>query len=65
MVIVIAIPHNNPKGFVAAEWSIGHKNECGASWTWNGSLLRPTLSPSLHAVGIWHGFVKDGVMTEC
>lgn len=42
----------------------GFKPEMGPSWNWNGSLDAPTLSPSLHAVGHWHGFLKAGFFTQ-
>ncbi len=30
------------------------------SWEWDGNLERPTLSPSVHDVGHWHGWLIDG-----
>jgi hypothetical protein len=36
-----------------------------ASWNWNGSLDRPTLVPSVHHVGHWHGWLTDGVWRSC
>lgn len=48
---------------------IGHKPphtaEDRATWEWNGSLDAPTLSPSVHHVRHWHGWLKDGVWTSC
>lgn len=29
-------------------------------WTWNGSVEKPTLRPSIHRVGHWHGYLTDG-----
>lgn len=45
----------------------GRRNDRGASWTWNGSLVVPTFSPSLN---VWaddpklrcHSFVRDGMI---
>lgn len=34
------------------------------SWRWDGDEARPTLYPSLHAVGIWHGWVTKGQLIE-
>ncbi len=34
-------------------------------WGWDGNEDLPSLTPSLHAVGDWHGHVKKGVMKEC
>ena len=33
----------------------------GPSWNWNGSTERPNLEPSVHHVGHWHGWLRDGV----
>lgn len=32
-----------------------------ATWEWNGSFDAPTLSPSVHHVGHWHGWLRNGV----
>jgi hypothetical protein len=29
-----------------------------------GQKPRITVNPSMHAVGIWHGWLRDGVLTE-
>lgn len=43
----------------------------GARWQWNGSLDRPTFTPSVRQFirqengqdeELWHGFITDGVM---
>lgn len=31
------------------------------SWDWNGDKEKPTLTPSVHTPGHWHGFLTDGV----
>lgn len=31
------------------------------SWFWNGSLEEPELSPSVHHIGHWHGWLRGGV----
>lgn len=33
-------------------------------WTWDGNEDKPTLSPSIHTLGCWHGFVRAGEMVE-
>lgn len=63
-VLVLAIPHNNPSRWILTEWTIDHRNDCGAQWSWDGNETAPTLSPSLHAVGIWHGWVRGGQLVE-
>jgi hypothetical protein len=35
------------------------------SWNWNGSLEAPTLTPSVHHVGHWHGWLTDGIWKVC
>ncbi len=35
------------------------------SWAWNGSKEKPTLTPSVHHIGHWHGFLTDGVWLSC
>ena len=66
--LVLALPSNWPEHLgqkrLYSRWTIAHKNHCGASWDWNGDEDRPTLSPSLHQVGDWHGRVQSGVMIE-
>lgn len=62
--LVLAVPHKNKLGYLYTEWSIDHKNESGAQWSWNGDEDKPTLTPSLHAIGVWHGKVTDGMMVE-
>ena len=29
-------------------------------WKWDGNRDAPTLTPSLHLVGTWHGWMKNG-----
>ena len=37
------------------------KPETAPSWSWNGSLSEPTLSPSVHQLNCgWHGWLRDG-----
>ena len=36
--------------------------EAAGSWSWNGDEDRPTLTPSVDAVGYWHGLITDGHM---
>lgn len=39
-------------------------NGSNATWTLSGSEDAPTLHPSVDAVGIWHGWVRDGEATR-
>ncbi|GAB4362295.1 MAG: hypothetical protein Kow0026_25990 [Oricola sp.] len=43
----------------------GFKPKMGPSWNWNGSTEKPTLHPSVHHVGHWHGWLTDGVWRSC
>lgn len=40
----------------------GFKPEISPSWRWNGDTDAPVLSPSVHHVGHWHGWLggSDG-----
>lgn len=33
------------------------------SWIWDGNEKVPTLEPSVHHVGHWHGWLKNGEWT--
>lgn len=37
-----------------------HRNGSGATWTLSGTEDAPTLTPSVDARGIWHGFLTNG-----
>lgn len=34
-------------------------------WGWDGNAERPTIEPSIHAEGRWHGFVRAGFLQSC
>jgi uncharacterized protein DUF6527 len=34
-------------------------------WTLSGTPEKPTLRPSLHSPGVWHGWLTDGEFTDC
>ena len=34
-------------------------------WGWDGNEEKPTLTPSIHDVGHWHGFLRSGVLESC
>lgn len=36
------------------------RNADGATWTLSGPDGAPTLTPSVDARGVWHGFLTDG-----
>lgn len=35
------------------------------SWEWDGNREAPTLSPSVHHVGHWHGWLRNGIWENC
>lgn len=35
------------------------------SWDWDGNRDAPTLQPSVHHVGHWHGWLRAGVWESC
>lgn len=34
-------------------------------WGWDGDEDRPTLTPSLHVPGCWHGYLQSGRLQSC
>jgi len=34
-------------------------------WGWNGDETFPTLDPSIHAIGQWHGYLRAGKLQSC
>ncbi len=38
---------------------------CPDGWTWDGNQERPTLSPSIHCVDHWHGYLRAGRFESC
>jgi Family of unknown function (DUF6527) len=35
------------------------------SWQWDGNEDKPTLTPSVHLPGRWHGWFRAGRMVSC
>ena len=70
-VINLAIPFR-PDGKGGWRWTmcvvpitrkpVAEKNE--GEWSWDGNAERPTLEPSIHMIGVWHGWVKGGRLVE-
>jgi hypothetical protein len=68
MYLSFAVPRpteNNTDGwlFQMLPVKVG-QNETGKHWGWDGNEDLPTLVPSIHAIGHWHGFVRAGVLIE-
>lgn len=34
-------------------------------WKWNGDFDKPTIEPSIHTIGRWHGWLTHGRFTSC
>ena len=34
-------------------------------WGWNGDAEKPSITPSIHAVGQWHGYLTNGRLVSC
>lgn len=34
------------------------------SWEWDGNSEEPTLTPSVHHVGHWHGYLRKGMWEQ-
>lgn len=34
-------------------------------WGWDGNEDQPTLQPSIHYVGHWHGYLRAGRLESC
>jgi hypothetical protein len=35
------------------------------TWLLTGDRMKPTLHPSLHVPGRWHGWLRDGRLVSC
>ena len=60
--LVVMLP--SPGNGLLCNWPVTHPNGGGHQWTWDGDEDAPTLHPSLHAAGIWHGWVRAGRLVE-
>lgn len=48
-----------------AEWCPDMvSSEIGQGWTVTGELPNITVSPSVHQIGRYHGFIQNGVVTD-
>lgn len=65
--LYVTIPSNKaPDGFVwigVPVGSVGEGEEEGV-WRWDDNEEKPTLEPSVHTHGHWHGFVRGGMLVE-
>ncbi|MDY6979357.1 MAG: DUF6527 family protein [Pseudomonadota bacterium] len=52
------MPFNNEQGKQLATFPFTAKHK--HHWQWDGNREKPTLSPSLHLPGHWHGYLRGG-----
>lgn len=45
--------------------SLAFRPHASPSWEWDGNRDAPTLSPSVHHVGHWHGWLRNGIWESC
>ena len=63
--VLMCRPHGFSTFVTTSGWTIDRKNSNGAQWSRSGPWEScPTLHPSLHAVGEWHGWVQAGQLVE-
>lgn len=44
---------------------VGPANQdASRNWGWDGNEEAPTLTPSIHTIGHWHGFIRNGFLVE-
>ena len=61
LIAAIPTPPDAHLGWLDYAWEVEGE---GARWTWDGDEDKPTLEPSLHAIGVWHGWARDGKLIE-
>lgn len=64
--IAVALPGGDTSnGYVLNYLRVGgESNSPGVHWGWDGNEDAPTLTPSLHCIGHWHGWVRNGMLVE-
>ena len=46
-----------------SEWIVQGPSKDGGKWKVTGAMPSITAHPSIHLVGVYHGFIRDGVIT--
>lgn len=58
-------PHCGGKGYIGVKIALEPEPGSKRVWKWNGKGVEEmTLEPSLNMSGHWHGFVKNGEVTN-
>lgn len=55
-------PCDSDSPLTAMMWPSQNKHD--ASFVWSGTMEAPTLTPSVNALGRWHGWLKNGVAQQ-
>lgn len=56
---------DQPKGWIFNRLPVRQgPNDPGKYWGWDGNEESPTLTPSIHAIGHWHGWIRSGMLVE-
>jgi len=61
--MVVVLPSNDLFCLHGATVRDGHHGPSG--WRVEGQLPDVTVQPSVHAVGRWHGWIRDGQLVSC
>lgn len=43
---------------------VSRQHAPGKAWGWDGNEETPTITPSIHTHGVWHGWVRNGELVE-
>ena len=47
------------------DWIVDGPSSTGGFWTRTGTVPKVTANPSIHFPGQYHGWLRDGFLTEC
>lgn len=62
---IVLCRHTYPNGYVhPIIWHTKQTTADGKPWDVTGEPPRITVSPSINVIGIWHGWIKDGVIVD-
>jgi len=57
----VAVPSPCETGIAVGRLPVNQPN----GWSFDGNRERPTLTPSIHCVDHWHGFLRAGRLESC
>ncbi len=66
----IMMPYNSENSntllsFICLAWPTIKPLANGSRWSLDGSVEKPTMTPSLNWVDQWHGWLTDGRLESC